>query len=50
MREGDVETADGFIGRIVTVQTDQGPVGTFEHEPVWLNQSMPATSNAGSYH
>lgn len=46
LREGDDATADGFIGRIMTVQTDQGPVETYQREPVWLNQTLNETATA----
>jgi CxC2 like cysteine cluster associated with KDZ transposases len=46
MRQGDDDTADGYIGRIVTEQTHQGLVDTVEREPVWLNQALDETSTA----
>ena len=38
--QGDPETADRFIGHVMTIETDEGPVRTVQCKPVWLKQAL----------
>ena len=46
--QGDPETANRFIGCMMTVETDEGPVRTVQCKPVWLKQALSDISTRTS--